>query len=241
VSSATTYRTVVSHARRAPLHHRFRYRASAWLVDLDDVPQLPRALRWLARFDAADHLGNPDATIRDNVLGLLAANGIDAPDARVLMLANARALGHVFNPISIHWCLASDDTVLAVVAEVHNTYGDRHAYVLRPAASGDVDCRLDKQMYVSPFNPVDGEYRITVSPPEEHVSVTVTLDRPGQPPFTASLRGVRRSPRSALHAAATTAAGSLRVTTLIRWQGVTLFRKGLRVEPRPIHVRQEAV
>ena len=48
------------------------------------------------------------------------------------MLANARALGHVFNPISIHWCYAADGGLAAVVAEVQNTYGDRHAYLLRP-------------------------------------------------------------------------------------------------------------
>jgi hypothetical protein len=224
-----------------PLRHHFRYRASAWLVDLDDLPQLPRPLRWLARFDAADHLGEPAATIRQNLLDLLATHRIDATDAQLLMLANARALGHVFNPISIHWCIAPDGRLLAVVAEVHNTYGDRHAYVLSPGADGEVDCRLDKQMYVSPFNPVDGEYRITVSPPGQTVSVTVTLTRGDQPPFTAWLRGSRRSPMSVLRAAMTTAAGSLRVTTLIRRQGVSLFVRGLRVEPRPIHARQEAV
>jgi uncharacterized protein len=241
VTTATTYRTVVSHARRAPLRHRFRYHASAWLVDLDDLPQLARPLRWLARFDAADHLGDPEATIRENLVALLAAHGIDAADSRLLMLANARALGHAFNPISVHWCIAPDDTVQAVVAEVHNTYGDRHAYVLHPGATADIDCRLEKQMYVSPFNPVEGEYRITVSPPGENVAVTVTLSRPGQPPFTASLRGARRAPTSVVRAAMTTAAGSIRVTTLIRWQGVRLFVRGLHVEPRPTHVRQEAV
>jgi DUF1365 family protein len=104
-----------------------------------------------------------------------------------------------------------------------------------------VDASLDKQMYVSPFNPVEGSYRITVSPPSERVTVTVSLNRAGQPPFVASLHGTRAPVRPLALAAVTTAVASARVSALIRWQGVRLFLRGLRVEPRPVHVGQEAV
>jgi DUF1365 family protein len=239
--TTTTYDTVVTHTRQAPIRNRFRYRTNSWLVDLDNVPQLPRGLRWLARFDAKDHLGRPTESLRDNVTSLLGTNGIDITGGRILMLANARALGHAFNPISIHWCHDASDDLLAVVAEVHNTYGDRHAYVLRPGPDGRVDERLDKAMYVSPFNPVDGHYRIAISEPSERVSVSVTLQRDGQPPFVATLHGTRRRGRSLMKAAVASAATSARVSALIRWQGVRLYLRGLRVEPRPIHPPQEAV
>jgi hypothetical protein len=230
----------VTHARQAPIRNRFRYRTRAWLVELDDVPAMPVGLGWLARFEPRDHLGRPDASLRDNVAALLAAHDIDLT-GRVVMLANARSLGHVFNPISVYWCYAADEQLVAVIAEVHNTYGDRHAYVLRPDADGRVDAQLDKAMYVSPFNPVDGHYRISVSEPTQRVSVSVTLERDGQPPFVATLRGTRDQPRTVVTAAVSTAVTSLRVSSLIRWQGVRLFLRGLRVEPRPIHPAQEAV
>jgi DUF1365 family protein len=239
--AATTYDTVVTHARQAPIRNRFRYRTRAWLVDLDSVPQLPKRLAWLASFDAKDHLGEPEESLRDNVNRLLATNDLDVTGGRILMLANARSFGHAFNPISVHWCYDKADTLVAVVAEVHNTYGDRHAYLLRPDADGRVDQRLDKAMYVSPFNPVDGHYRIVVSEPAERVSVSVTLERDGQPPFVATLLGTRRPSRSLVATAVATAATSARVSMLIRWQGVRLFLRGLRVEPRPIHSAQEAV
>jgi uncharacterized protein len=241
MSVVTTYDTVVTHARQAPIRNRFRYRTHSWLVDLDRVPQLPRGLQWLGRFDARDHLGAPTESLRDNVIALLATYDIDITGGRIEMLANARALGHAFNPISIHWCYAADGALVAVVAEVHNTYGDRHAYLLRPGSDGTVDEQLDKAMYVSPFNPVDGRYRIAISPPAERVSVSVTLERDGQPPFVATLRGTRRQDRSLVVTAAVTAATSVRVSALIRWQGIRLFLRGLRVEPRPIHPAQEAV
>jgi uncharacterized protein len=168
-TTAVTYDTVISHVRQTPIRNRFRYRTTAWLVDLDRVPHLPRALCWLARFDSRDHLGKPWESLRDNVTALLATHDVDVTGGRILMLANARALGHAFNPISIHWCYTADDQLAAVVAEVHNTYGDRHAYLLRPGPDGTVDERLDKAMYVSPFNPVDGHYRISVSEARERV------------------------------------------------------------------------
>jgi DUF1365 family protein len=239
--SATTYDTVVTHARQSPIRNRFRYRTRAWLVDLDRVPQLPRGLRWLATFDPKDHLGEPAESLRDNMIALLATHDIDVTGGRIVMLANARALGHVFNPISVHWCYDTSGALVAVVAEVHNTYGDRHAYLLRPGPDGRIDQRLDKAMYVSPFNPVDGHYRIAVSEPAQRVSVSVTLERDGLPPFVATLRGSRRPPRNLVTTAVSTAASSLRVSTLIRWQGVRLFFRGLQVEPRPIHPAQEAV
>jgi hypothetical protein len=232
---------VVTHARQAPLNNRFRYRTGAWLVDLDQVPRLPRGLRWLAAFDAKDHLGEPTGSLRDNLAALLADHDIDVARGRIMMLANARALGHAFNSISVHWCYAADDTLVAVVAEVHNTYGDRHAYVLRPGTGGRVDSVLEKAMYVSPFNPVEVSYRIAVSPPTERVSVTVTLTRAGQPPFVATLQGTRRRQRAVLAAAVATAMTSARVSGLIRYRGVRLYLRGLRVEPRPIHARQEAL
>jgi len=240
-TTAVTYDTVVTHARQAPLRNTFRYRTRAWLVDLDRVPRLPRGLHWLARFDARDHLGRSTESLRDNVTALLATHGIDLTEGRVVMLANARALGHVFNPISIHWCYDPAEQLVAVVAEVHNTYGDRHAYLLRPGPDGRVDESLDKAMYVSPFNPVHGRYRITVSQPAQRVSVCVTLERDGQQPFVATLRGTRRDPGNVVSTAVATAATSLRVSALIRWQGVRLFLRGLRVEPRPMHPAQEAV
>ena len=73
------------------------------------------------------------------------------------MAAHARALGHCFNPISVFWCFDGDGAPGGVVVEVHNTYGDRHAYLVHPDEQGRA--RTDKQMYVSPFHGTDGTTR----------------------------------------------------------------------------------
>ena len=77
-------------------------------------------------------------------------NGIRLGDrGRVLMLANARVLRHVFNPLSVFWCYHSNGQLAAIVAEVHNTYGERHAYVVHPDKDGIAI--TGKDFHVSPF------------------------------------------------------------------------------------------
>ena len=52
------------------------------------------------------------------------------PEGRVELLTNCRILGYVFNPVSVFYCYDRDDHLTLAVAEVNNTYGDRHSYVL---------------------------------------------------------------------------------------------------------------
>ncbi|MGN6636059.1 MAG: DUF1365 family protein, partial [Oryzihumus sp.] len=85
----------VSHTRKGPVRHGFRHGVYQWLVDLDDLPRMPRWLRPFASFRSADHLGDPARSIKDNVVAFAAGEGVDLTGGRVLKLANARVLGHV--------------------------------------------------------------------------------------------------------------------------------------------------
>ena len=125
------------------------------------------------RFEARDHLGDPDSTLKANVENFLAVNGVETDGGRIVMAANARALGHCFNPISVFWCHRRSGELAGVVVEVHNTYGDRHAYLVHPDEQGRA--RTPKQMYVSPFHGTDGHYEIAVPLPGEKLHVSVTL------------------------------------------------------------------
>ncbi len=234
VVKATLYRTRVAHGRTERVHHGFAYGHVMWLVDLDDVPRLPRPLRVLGRFDARDHLGDPERDIRANVDTYLATRGVDLEGGRVLMLANARSWGYAFNPLSVFWCYARGGQLAGVVAEVHNTYGERHCYFLRPDAHGRADAT--KEFYVSPFFAVDGSYEMTFTEPREECSVAITLRRgeAAATVFRATL-DARRDP-----ARPSFLAGSLRhpfashrVMALIRFEGIRLWLRRLPVVPRP--------
>ena len=236
---ASIYKVTISHARSAPLRNAFRYRSYLWLVDLDHLPRV----RLLAGFRARDHLGDPRASIRANLDRFLAARGVDLGGGRVTMLAHARVLGYVFNPLTVYWCHRPDGTLACVVAEVHNTYRQRHAYLLPADDRGRAE--VPKQFYVSPFYPVDGRYRMSLPEPEAggRLSLSVRLDRPDGHSFAASVRGraVPATRRELLHAAVRHPWSTAAVSARIRWQGVRLYRRGLPVIPRPAHLSQEGV
>jgi DUF1365 family protein len=237
---------LVAHRRRGPIRHVFRHRVYQWLVDLDDLPRPPWYLRPVAGFHAQDHLGGtgPGASpdMKRNVEQFLAQRGVDLGVAgRIVMLANARVFGHVFDPLTVFWCFGADGTLRCVVAEVHNTYGERHAYLLTLGPDGDVG--VDKQFYVSPFNDVSGDYAMRFTLTDHHVGVTIALRRDGHTVFDASFTGTPTPATTTTIArfALRRPAMTQRVSALIRFHGIRLWWRGLPIVTRPHHVRQEGV
>ena len=130
------------------------------------------------------------------------------------------------------------------MAEVHNTYRQRHAYLLRTDDRGRA--QTAKQFYVSPFYPVDGGYRMSLpepGPPVRPLALNVTLTLPGGPSFVATVHGTGRpaTARALLGAAARHPWSTVAVSARIRWQGIRLYLRGLPVVPRPSHQPQEGV
>jgi predicted NAD/FAD-binding protein/DUF1365 family protein len=234
----------VGHHRSGPVRHTFRHRVYSWLVDIDDLPVYRWYLKPFTRFDARDHLGGSatSTSLRSNVERFLAAEGVLlGAGSRVLMLANARVLGHVFDPLSVFWCYRGDGTLECVVAEVHNTYGERHAYLLRPDESGAADA--DKAFYVSPFNEVSGSYALRFLLAPHEVRVGITLSRDGQTVFGAELEGTPTpaTPHAVARRALRTPLMPHRVSALIRAHGVWLWLRRLPLVPRPVHHPQKGV
>ncbi|MEU0537785.1 DUF1365 domain-containing protein [Amycolatopsis tolypomycina] len=227
------YDATVAHVRRIDPPHAFAHRVYLWRVDLDDLPRLPWWLRPFARFDHRDHFvaGDPRG-IREKLDAWLAERGVDLRGGQVVMLAAARVLGYVFNPISVYWCHDPDGRLACVVAEVHNTYGGRHAYLLHPDEAGLA--RAAKEFYVSPFQEMDGEYRMRLPRPEALLDLTVALRRGTATPLVATLRGVRRpvNPRWLARLVLARPLLPQRVSALIRRHGVTLWLRKAAVVPR---------
>lgn len=235
------YTAEVRHVRRVRPHRDFSHRVYLWLVDLDHLPVLPRWLRPFAGFRAADHLGRADRTIRANVDNWLATQGIDLRGGQVLMLANARVLGYVFNPITLYWCHDAEGAPVCVIAEVHNTYHERHCYLLSP---DDADrATVAKTLYVSPFLAGNGDYLMRVPKPDDRLSITVVLRQDVETPLTATLRGTRRevTPTALARLLVTRPLMPQRVSALIRRHGVALWARGVPIARREPHRHQEGV
>lgn len=241
MTAPALYDAVVGHTRHVDVDKTFRHRLHTWLVDLDALPLLPRPLRPFARFEARDHLGDPNRSIRENIDTWLATQGVDLHGGQVLMLAHARVLGHVFNPITVYWCHHPDGRLECVVAEVHNTYGERHCYLLRPDTGGQA--HVDKRFYVSPFLPNHGRYVMRFDVPGERLHVRIQLRDEERPLLTAVMTGRRRpaSPARLALLAPVLPFVTRRVSALIRLHGIGLWLRRIPIVPRHPHRHQEAV
>jgi uncharacterized protein len=226
------YRTTITHCRQAPVHHSFEYRSYSWYVDVDDLPRLPWWLRPFARFRAADHFTNTaHGSLRDRLSAFFADSGLAVPEGRITALLQARVFGYVFNPLSVFWCHDADGRLRYVIAEVHNTYGERHAYLLPPA---DQPVMTAKKFYVSPFNQVDGYYLVQAPRPDSEVDITVSLHRDHQPAFVANMRGQRRPATTRQVALIQIVAplAPLVLAACIRIQGIKLWLRRVPVVAR---------
>lgn len=228
VKPIVLYRTRIDHRRSHPVEHRFSYRGYWWLLDIDRSTHLPRGL--FATLKPQDYCGDPALSIATNIRQFLAENGCDTSDITILMLTTPRQFGYTFNPITMFYCHRSDGTTVAHIAEVHNTYGGRHRYLLLPNTHEWSDTA--KHLYVSPFYDVSGEYRIYSPAPDSKLSLTVRLNRTGEPPFIASVTGERIPITRRTVAAALLLGSPLLTTARIRFQGIRLWLKKLPVQPR---------
>ncbi|MEO6822204.1 MAG: DUF1365 domain-containing protein [Candidatus Nanopelagicales bacterium] len=231
----------VSHTRRTPFHKTFRHRHYQWLVDVDSVPEYGWPLRLLARFDRRDHLdgGRLGGGFRGDVERFLAHRGIVLQRTdQVLMLANARIFGHTVDQLSVFWCLRADRSLRCVVLEVHNTYRERHAYLVEVDDTGCAS--IDKEFYVSPFNDVSGTYDVRLRLTPDAVAVVIGLNRDGQRVLTATSQGrlVPATRRALVGTSCRHLVMTQRVSALIRLHGIGLWLRGLPVLPRPPHSRE---
>lgn len=241
------YRGSVMHARLGPVQHRFRYRVFTLLIDLDELPALAGRLRWLShnRFNLMslhdrDHGERAAAGegLRTWAERTLCAAGISPPAGRIELLCFPRLLGYVFNPLSLWLCRDREGRLRAVIYEVHNTFGGRHAYALPVAAGQDegaIAQRCGKDFYVSPFVPMDAQYSFRLKAPAESFALLIRERGPEGEILRAAIAGRRRplTDRELLKAFVAHPLMTLKVIGAIHWQALRLWRKGARFHRDP--------
>ena len=230
-------RARVSHRRTRPFTYAFEHRTTMWLVDVALAESVfPRWLRAFASIRPEDHFA-PDDTrpLAQKVRGYLDAHDLPWTAGRVLVLANARSLGYVFDPLSTYFCFDHDGRLEGVLAEVHNTYGERHCYPLDVADARTAT--VDKEFYVSPFFAVEGRYDIRTRITGSGVAVGISLTQGDTTVFTAAVHGDLEpaTRRRVVGAVLRNPLPSQRVAALIRWHGVRLWLRRLPVIPRRPH------
>ncbi len=240
------YEGRVQHRRYIPLPHAFRYPLYLLYLDLSELDQVFRGRwfwstnRWaVARFQRADHIGDPDRSLDSAVRDLVESRTGQRPAGPIRLLTQLRHLGFIMNPVSFYYCFdAAGESVEFVVAEVTNTpWGERYCYVLPfdAARNGVLRCRQDKEFHVSPFMEMKQTYAWRVNSPGPHLSVLIESFQNGNKQFEATLVLRRREigrfqlTRVLCQYPFITA----RVWAGIYWQALLLWFKKCPVFPHP--------
>ena len=154
----------VRHARLRPVHHAFDYPTWFLLLPMRSLrrqpePALPRNRLAPIAFHDADH-GDGRADALAWFEDLLAGEGLADPGGEVWLQTFPRVLGYAFKPVSFWYAHRADGTLATVVAEVNNTFGERHCYLLHGDGVGwGRELEAAKVFHVSPFCGVAGRYR----------------------------------------------------------------------------------
>lgn len=232
------------HGRRGKVENAFRYSMDYLCLDAEADVSGPllfsRGRANLMSLRDRDHGGAPgDGSGAQWVRKVLAEQEVQAP-GRLLLLAQPRVLGHVFNPVSFWLAHDAMDRLVAVIAEVTNTFGDRHCYLCQrddqqPITAGD-RISAKKIFHVSPFQPIAGSYTFRFDVRPDRIGIWIDFAH-GDETLLATLTGHRRRLTNGgiLRACLRRPFGSRRILALIHWQALKLWWKGAayRVRPKP--------
>lgn len=229
------------HGRKGAVTNSFRYTVDYLLLDPDRAkgPSLfSRNKANLTAIHDVDFGGQPrqgrgTAWVRE----VLAAHSLPGAD-RILLLGQPRVLGHVFNPVSFWLCHDHKGHLRTVIAEVSNTYGDRHSYLCHRDDMGPITktdtITAKKIFHVSPFQPIEGGYAFRFDIRADRVGIWIDYSSKDGGLFT-NLIGPRvpLTNWEILRAAIRRPLGSRRVLALIHWQALKLALKGVKFRSRP--------
>mgnify|MGYP001819724188 FL=1 len=239
------YQGTLRHRRHQPRSHHFSYRVFMPFIRLDELPTLFRgnplwsSTGWaLARFRRQDFLGDPKQPLVDEVRRRIREETGEDHTGPIYLLANLRYFGIQMNPIACYYCYSEDESRLEyLVAEVNNTpWDERHSYVLRGPETGQwLKAGFDKALHVSPFNPMDMQYRWRSNLPDKRLVLHLANESGGETVFDATL-ALKARPMTARALNAQLLLYpfmTAKVALAIYWQALKLFLKGVPLHAHP--------
>lgn len=245
LQQACVYAGKVMHQRLFSASYRFRYRVFSLLLDIDAIDRAAASSRLFSRnrfnllsFYDRDHLPDGSVDLRGWAEGVLLRGGIRDESLRIRLLCFPRVLGWVFNPLSLWYCETRDGSPVAVIAEVRNTFGERHCYLLRPredAAVWPLRQYHAKDFHVSPFIQMDAGYDFRLSRPDETLRIVIRELQDKRLMLVATQTGQRRpfNTRELLAQTLRVPLQTLKILAAIHWQALKIWLKGAQFHRKP--------
>lgn len=245
------YQSTVMHQRYFPQRYRFHYQVFSFLIDIDQVKtKLPTALISYNRFNLfslyqKDHGARDGTDWRVWANKKLAQQGLSRAQHKIQLLCFPRILGYAFNPLSLWYCYGEDEQLYAIIAEVRNTFGEHHHYVLHnnnQPYQDKVRANQDKCFHVSPFISMDAEYRFIINAPDDALNIVINEYQQQRLMLTATQTG-QQVPLTTLYLLYQFFRLPLmtsKIMLMIHWQAAKIWWRGGTFYKKPSALKRES-
>lgn len=250
--NSTLIQAKVFHQRFFPARHGFSYPLTVYGLDLSELETLDRTVtgfgynrRGIVSLYDRDYLDGSDTPLSDRFRTLLARYTDPSAIDRVFLVTSLRLFRPVFNPVSFYLCLDRNTELVFAMAEVNNTFGERHLYPLKPEKKGNAhEASADKVFHVSPFNTVSGVYDFRFGPLDKGLAIRIVLTVDGQKKFVASLTGDMiplTGKNLAMMWLRHPLTAHLTMVRILKEAAVLFFKKKLPYVPKPVSIHPDTV
>lgn len=245
------YLSKVMHRRMFPVSYRFTYNIFGLLVNLDQLENLSKLSKLLSfnrfnlfSFHSRDHGKRDGSDLKIWAQRHLDAHGLESEGVSIYLHSMPRVLGYTLNPISYWFCYSQKKQLLAILVEVHNTFGDQHTYLLKAEKNEQRDilrASKAKNMHVSPFINMQATYHFRLTQPGKKLTVMIREEQEGELMLVAGQHGHSKpiTTGTLLMIFFSIPLMTFKVVAMIHWQAIKIYFKGGKFHKRPAPPTEE--
>ena len=245
--SSCIYSGYVTHERFKPKKHFFSYKTFSLLIDLNEISNLEKKIKFFSynkfnilSFYNIDHGERDGTSLIQWVKRVLRKSKININLGKIKILCYPRFFGYVFNPLSIFFVYNSNSSLIAILYEVKNTFGEQHTYVFKSNLENkNIKNNCIKKFYVSPFIDLESTYNFKITNPGESLSVLINqMDKDGKLLF-ASQDGIRSelNTKNLIFSYLKHPLMTFKVISAIHFEALRLWLKGIKLVPKKIKIK----
>ena len=239
IKESFIYNGQVIHKRFKPKEHFFKYKVFSLFIDLSEIKEIEKKISFfsynkfnLISFFDKDHGDRNGTSLVEWVKNNLKKSGLNTREIKIKLLCYPRIFGYVFNPLSIFFVYNSKSSLIAILYEVKNTYGEQHTYVFKtnPNEKNIQNC-CEKKFYVSPFMDLSSKYYFKILDPQNKLSVVIDQrDKEGKLLF-ASQDGIRSelSSKNLILSYIKHPLMTFKIISAIHFEALRLWMKGIKL------------